>query len=176
MSKEKNNKLFDIYKKHKEVILYLIFGVLTTFVGWAVYFAILLSGKSIFGIAVEDTSSARFMAVYTAAQIIQWIAAVLFAFFTNKKYVFDGADKQKGTLRQLIVFAGGRLATFGVDYLVTWLGAIALSKLLPSLCSVAFIGREWNLNEIAAKFVAAVIVVVSNYFISKFLVFKNKDK
>ena len=73
-------------------------------------------------------------------------------------------------------FAGGRLATLGLDYLITYFGAIGLSALFPALNAVSLFGREWNLNEIGAKVVAAVVVVVSNYFFSKFLVFRKKKK
>lgn len=167
-------KIKDIYKKQRELILYVVFGALTTFVGWFVYFAILISGKMLLGVPVEDTQSATFLAIYTVAQVVQWIAAVLFAFFTNRKYVFC-AEHSGRIFGQLVTFSGGRVATFFVDYLVTFFGAAALSSLMPSLNRVLLFGREWNLNEIGAKLVAAVIVVVANYFFSKFLVFKKKN-
>ena len=109
-----------------------------------------------------------------SAQVLQWIAAVAFAFFTNKKWVFTDSNDDRSTVHQLVVFAGGRVITFFVDYGVTLFGAIGLSALLPSLNSVELLGKELNVNELTAKLVAAVIVVVSNYFFSKKLVFKNK--
>ena len=161
-------------QKYNMAIRYLFFGVLTTLVGWVTYFSILLGGKMLLGLPSADTSSAKYIAVYTAAQIIQWIAAVCFAFFTNKKWVFTDADQDASTLRQLGVFAGGRVITFLVDYAVTLFGAIALSSLLPALNCVEIGGRELNINEICAKLAAAVIVVISNYFFSKIFVFKSK--
>lgn len=169
------SRISDFARKHREVLLYLLFGVLTTFVGWAVYFAVLIPGKAIFSIPVEETGGGKYLALYTAAQVIQWIAAVLFAFFTNRKWVFEDGKEGK-PLRQLPVFAGGRLATLGLDYLITYFGARALSTLFPRLNAVALLGREWNLNEIGAKVVAAVVVIVTNYFFSKFLVFKKNAK
>ena len=166
-------KLKQLYLQHKEIVLYLIFGVLTTFVGWAVYFAVLIPGKLLFGIPVEDTSSARYLALYTSAQVLQWVMAVLFAFFTNRKFVFEGAEKNGHVLRQLAVFSGGRVATFFVDYLVTLFGGQGLAWIFPALSSVALLSREWNLNEILAKVLAAVIVIVANYFVSKWLVFRK---
>ena len=171
------SRIGEFARKHREILLYLLFGVLTTLVGWAVYFAVLIPGKRLLGIPVEETGGGKYLALYTAAQVIQWVAAVLFAFFTNRKWVFENG-KEGNPLRQLPVFAGGRLATLGLDYLVTYFGARALSALFPSLNSAEAFGREWNLNEIAAKIVAAVVVIVSNYFFSKFLVFrraKGKD-
>ena len=164
----------EIFKKYREIILYLIFGVLTTFVGWAVYFAILFVGKAAFGIPPETTTGGAYLAIYTAAQIIQWVAAVLFAFFTNRKWVFTGADREAKMLPQLTKFAAGRLATFGVDYIVTYFGALGLSKLIAAWNSVEIFGMELNLNEIGAKVVAAVIVIIANYFFSKLFVFKDK--
>ena len=168
------DKLKQLYLQHKEIILYLIFGVLTTFVGWAVYFAVLIPGKLLLGIPVEDTTSARYLALYTAAQILQWVLAVLFAFFTNRKFVFEGAEQGDRVLRQLAGFSGGRVATFFVDYLVTLVGGQGLGWLFPSLSSVMLLAREWNFNEIFAKVLAAVIVIVANYFFSKLLVFRKK--
>ena len=163
-----------LLEKYREIILYLIFGVLTTFVGWAVYFAILFVGKAAFGIPPETTTGGAYLAIYTAAQIIQWVAAVLFAFFTNRKWVFTGADREAKMLPQLTKFAAGRLATFGVDYVVTYFGALGLSKLIVAWNSVEIFGKEFNLNEIGAKVVAAVIVIIANYFFSKLFVFKDK--
>ena len=163
-----------LLEKYREIILYLIFGVLTTFVGWAVYFAILFVGKAAFGIPPETTTGGAYLAIYTAAQIIQWVAAVLFAFFTNRKWVFTGADREAKMLPQLTKFAAGRLATFGVDYIVTYFGALGLSRLIAAWNSVEIFGMELNLNEIGAKVVAAVIVIIANYFFSKLFVFKDK--
>lgn len=169
-------KIKALAAKHKEIIMYLVFGVLTTFVGWAVYFGVMLAGKAALDIPSEVTSGGKYFALYTAAQVIQWVAAVLFAYFTNRKWVFTDADKNAPMLRQLGVFAAGRVATFGLDYVVTYFGTLALAALLPSLNAVAFVGREWNLNEIGAKVVAAVIVIVGNYIFSKLFVFKKRNE
>ena len=167
------SRIRDFARKHREVLLYLLFGALTTLVGWAVYFAVLIPGKHLFGIPVGDTSGGKYLALYTAAQVIQWVAAVLFAFFTNRKWVFEEGKEGK-PLCQLPVFAGGRLFTLVLDYLITYFGARALSALFPALNAVPFLDREWNFNEIAAKVIAAVVVIVTNYFFSKFLVFRKK--
>ncbi len=168
-------KIKELYAKYAEVIKYLVFGVLTTLVGWAVYFSVLLVGKGVLGLSTEDTSSAKYLLAYTVAQVVQWVAAVLFAFFTNRRWVFTDADRNKPIYKQLPVFAGGRLLTFFLDYLITYFGALLLSKILPVLNSQILLGREWNINEIAAKLAAAVVVIIVNYFISKLLVFTKKQ-
>lgn len=167
-------KIKESLKKHEIVVRYLSFGVLTTFVGWFVYFGVLFGGKAIYDLPAEDTSSSTYILIYSAAQLLQWIAAVFFAFFTNKKWVFTDSDNSRSTLRRLGIFASGRVVTFFVDYGVTFLGALALAATFPSLNSVAIFGKELNINELSAKLVAAIIVVISNYFFSKKLVFKNK--
>lgn len=162
------------FEKHREIVMYLLFGVLTTAVGWIVYFAVLWALKAMMGIPVEDTSSGRYIGAYTAAQIIQWVAAVLFAFFTNRKWVFTEADKNVSIPVQLAKFSAGRVVTFFVDYVITFVGALGLAAIIPALVKVAFLGREWNFAEIGAKVVAAVIVIVCNYIFSKIFVFKDK--
>ena len=159
----------------REVVTYLVFGVLTTFVGWAVYFAIMLGGRAIFSIPSEDTTSGTYIALYTVAQVIQWICAVLFAFFTNRKWVFTEADKNQKIIRQLLAFSAGRLVTFGLDYVITLFGGMALVALLPFFNSFTVFGFTLNLNEVFAKFVAAVVVIVCNYIFSKLFVFKKKS-
>ena len=160
--------------KRREIILYLIFGVLTTFVGCAVYFSVLLVWRNIFSLPVEDTTSGLYLAGYTTAQVLHWIAAVLFAFFTNRAWVFTDADKSVSIPVQLGKFALGRVATFGIDYFVTLLVSLGLTVWLPVLTKVALLGKEWNLAEIGAKLLAAVLVIIVNYIISKLFVFKKK--
>jgi putative flippase GtrA len=139
----------------------------------ATYFGVLWFGESVMPISPENT---KFHLVRIVAEILQWVLAVLFAFFTNKKWVFTDADKNVSTVKQLMVFAGGRVVTFFIDLFGTILIAIAAAKLIPALTSVTLIGREWNLAEIGAKIFVAVIVLVSNYVISKLLVFKKSKK
>ena len=165
-----------LFQKYREIILYLFFGVMTTAVGWIVYFAVLWALKAIMGIPVDDTTSGRYIGAYTAAQIIQWVAAVLFAFFTNRKWVFTGADMSVPVSVQLVKFSAGRVVTFLIDYVVTFFGALALALLIPKMTNAMLLGREWNLAEIGAKVIAAVIVIVCNYIFSKIFVFKDKKE
>ena len=157
----------------RQIIKYLVFGIATTVVGWAVYFGILGGGRALAGIDVQDTLSAQYFLLYTIAQTAQWIASVLVAFFTNKKWVFTDADNSISTAKQLSIFAGGRVITFFLDYAVTYFGAVVLSLFLPALNSVALLGKEINVNEIAAKLLAAVLVIIGNYVFSKLWVFRK---
>ena len=156
--------------------MYLIFGVLTTFVGWGVYYAVLLGGRGIFDIPAEETASVRYVALYTSAQIIQWVCAVLFAFFTNRAWVFTEAEKSTSLWKQLLPFAGGRVITLGLDYVITFGLTLGLGALIPAWTAAELLGKTVNLCELASKVVAAVVVIVCNYVISKLFVFKNKKE
>ena len=163
--------------KHKsgianEIIRYLVFGVLTTVVSMVSNFGILWGGKAIFG--VTENEGVTYFAIYSVAKVVSWLCAVLFAFFTNKKWVFnDTSSDRRGVARQLAVFAGGRVATLGLDYLLNWsmlwvMGALAL-KFLDGFLGISLDAY----NELVAWFVTQVAVVASNYFISKLFVFRG---
>jgi len=169
-------KIKALWKKHREVLMYLIFGVMTTVVGWSVYYAVLLGGRAIFEIPAGETTSARYFVLYTVAQIIQWVCAVLFAFFTNRAWVFTDADKSTSLWKQLVPFAGGRVVTLGLDYVITIGLTLGLGALIPAWTAFELMGKTFNLCEIGSKLVAAVVVIIANYIISKLFVFKNKKE
>lgn len=157
--------------------MYLIFGVLTTLFSWLIYYGALWAGRSLLSLPAEDTTSPTYIGLYTVSQILQWIGGVLFAFFTNKKWVFTSADANASTGRQLGAFAGSRVVTFFLDWGITLGLTLLLAALWPTWQSAVLLGRTLNLCEILSKVVAAVVVVISNYIISKFFVFrKKKDK
>ena len=158
-------KIKALCRRYREQLLYLIFGGVTTLVDWLVSFWLY---------RVWDTTIDAHVFVIHGANLVAWVAAVLFAFYTNKKWVFTDADKNVSTAKQLAVFASGRVVTFLLDYVVTFFGALLLSKILPFANNVLLFEREWNLNEIGAKLVAAIIVIIGNYFFSKLIVFKKK--
>ena len=74
----------------------------------------------------------------------------------------------------LLAFSGGRVITFGFDYVITLFGGMALVALLPIFNSFTVFGITFNLNEVFAKVVAAAVVIVCNYVFSKLFVFKKK--
>lgn len=137
-------KIMELIKKYKGIILYGIFGVLTTIINIAVY---ALCYKKL-GIA------------NIPSDIIAWIVAVLFAFITNKLYVFDSKDMKMATfLPELIKFMAARLATLGVDVLIMYIGVDMMHG-----------------PEIIIKAGANVIVIILNYILSKLVVFKKADQ
>jgi len=158
----------EFFKKHREIIAYLVFGVITTAVSMGVYFLILAAAEYLGGISPE---AAEFNAVRLVAQVLQWIAGVLVAFFTNKKWVFNaGGTSANETARELGAFALGRVGTLGLDTLLTFGTVWILNAFnyVPFKFILTFTADLWS------KIVASVVVIISNYVISKFLVFKKK--
>ena len=160
-----------LFNKYREIIMYLVFGVLTTVVGFGTYFLIMAGAEHLLHIPMDDETSATYVTVYVAAQVIQWIAAVLFAFFTNRKWVFTEADRSKNTFwRQLILFAGSRVASFLLDLGVTYGCTLLLALWIVE--PPVIVGIELT-PGIIAKLVAAVLVIIANYVLSKLIVFRK---
>ena len=160
-----------LFNKYREIILYLVFGVLTTVVGFGTYFLIMAGAEHILGLPMDDETSITYLTVYVTAQIIQWVAAVLFAFFTNRKWVFTEADRSKGSFgRQLILFAGSRVASFLLDLGVTYGCTLLLAMWITK--NPVILGIELTPGVIA-KLVAAVLVIIANYVLSKLIVFRK---
>ena len=162
----------ELFNKYREIIMYLIFGVLTTVVGFGTYFLIMAGAEHLLRIPMDNETSVTYITVYVIAQVIQWVAAVLFAFFTNRKWVFTEADRSRGTFgRQILLFAGSRVASFlldlGVTYGCTLLLAVWLAK------NPVILGIELT-PGIIAKLVAACLVIIANYVLSKLVVFTKK--
>ena len=128
---------------NREILLYLVFGVLTTLVDWVVSFALYRTPLNTH-----------------IANLIAWVAAVLFAYVTNRVWVFESKrEGSKAILRELGVFAGGRVATLVMQELVF----LALHDML-------------HISEYIVKAIAAVLVVIGNYVISKWIVFRKDDE
>lgn len=137
-----------LVRKYKEVLLYLFFGVTTTAVNWCVY-------------AVTH----RLLGI-TAGNAVAWVVAVVYAFVTNKVFVFESKSFAPGRLlgeaakffsaRALSgvveVFAPGALMALGVDH--------------------ALFGLEGGI----AKALVSVLVIVANYVLSKWVVFAKREQ
>ena len=124
------DKIRELIHKYADVLVYLFFGVLTTAVNYLVY--------------LPCFNLIHFSAA--VSNVIAWVAAVLFAFVTNRKWVFQSTRRGAAAVfGELLTFAGGRVLTF----------------LLQEMIFFAFFDLlAWN--EYAVKIVAAVLVVVLN--------------
>lgn len=135
------------YKKYKEQILYLAFGVIVTLVNWAVY-ALLVAVSNI-GI--------------TLSNLVAWVAAVVTAFITNKLFVFESKSTgKKAVLKEATAFLLSRIST-GIFEVVA-----------PSiLFLIGLDGMLFGIDGFYAKLIVSIIVVILNYILSKKIVFKK---
>ncbi len=131
------------YKKHKEVLLYLFFGFLTF----------------LFGIGTYALFNVTFGINELIANIMSWVVTVLFAFLTNRVWVFQAnTENWTAFFSQMVNFYGGRVVTLVIEEVILYV----------------FITRM-GLFSVGVKVVAQVIVIVLNYVISKLFVFKEKE-
>lgn len=136
-------KIKDIYKKHEEIINYLIVGVLSTIVSFLSYYIAVVT--------VLDPTNAFELQL---ANIFSWICAVTFAYITNRKYVFKSKNKNK--LKEVSSFVSSRIITLLMD--------MAIMFILVTLLLI---------NDKVAKLIVQVVVTVMNYIFSKLFVFKK---
>ena len=143
-------KIKELYFKHKEIINYLIFGVLTTVVSLATKYVLLFT--------ILDASNAFELQI---AVVISWITACIFAYITNRIWVFE--SKSKEIIKEIIKFFGARLTTLGMEMLIMFIFVTAL-------------GLNSDIWVIIWTLVSQVVIIVGNYILSKLIVFKNKRK
>ena len=133
----------EIFLKYKSIILYILFGILTTLVNIFVYFA---------------CSCLKFSTA--ASTLTAWIISVLFAYITNRKYVFD--SKSQGVKSVFKVISNFFLSRF----------ATGLLDLAVMLLFVDIL----NFNGMLIKVISNIVVIILNYVLGKFLVFKPSHK
>lgn len=133
----------DKYKKYEEIINYLIVGGLTTVVSLFSYYLVVLT--------ILNPKNGLELQL---ANIISWILSVLFAYITNRKYVFK--SKNKNIKKELITFCGSRVITLLLDMFIMFFFVTLLKG-----------------NDKIFKIVSQVLIVIGNYIISKIFVFKK---
>ena len=135
-------KIRTLIEKHYDILAYLFFGVLTTVVNYLVY----LPCYNLLHLSAA------------VSNVIAWVAAVAFAYVTNKPFVFKSYDWSAKTLwPELTKFVGCRIGSGVIETLILLITVDIL---------------QWNGNWM--KLITSVLVVVLNYFGSKFLVFRKK--
>lgn len=134
-----------IYNRNKEVVNYLIFGFLTTVINLLVYFILTVS--------IFNVNNGFELQL---ANIISWIVAVLFAYVTNRKFVFNSNNSNK--IKEISNFFLARIVTLIVDMMLMYFGVNIL-----------------NINDKFIKIISQVIVIIVNYIFSKLFVFKKSD-
>ncbi len=128
-------------KQYREMIMYIIMGIFTTAVNISSFYIL---------VEILDTD-------YKTATVIAWILSVLFAYITNKIYVFQQkTSDMRSLMRELTAFFSVRLLSLGID--------LGMMILLVS---------QFHTNETLAKILDNVVIVIVNYIASKWLVFKK---
>lgn len=135
------NKILELYNKYKEIILYLVFGVLTTVVSISSYYF----------------CSELLNLHYLVSNVISWVLAVIFAYFTNRIWVFESkSNGMKAILKEMFTFVNCRLLSGVID-----------------MATMFVLVEAININDMYAKFFTQVIVVILNYVLSKLIIFKK---
>ena len=139
------NNIINLYKKYQEIINYLIVGVLTTVVSIVTYF--------LFSLVLDIENNILFI----LANVLSWICAIIFAYITNKKFVFNTTtSNKKEEIKVFRMFVYSRITT-----------------LLIELAFMFITVKVMLINDKIAKVVAQFIVIVLNYILSKLFVFKK---
>ena len=133
-------KIVNFLEKYKEIIKYLIFGVLTTLVNIIVY----------------TICRKCFHIVYMISKVIAWIISVLFAYVTNRKYVFE--SKSDNFVKEVYSFYKYRIFSLLIELLIMYIFVEIL-----------------NIDDMFANIIVNVIVIILNYIFSKLFVFKKSE-
>ena len=149
-------RITDFFDKHKEALSYLFFGVMTTLVNFVAFLLLCL------------VMSER---LYLVANAIAWAVAVIFAYITNKLFVFASKSFAPRVLaKEIPEFVGARVFSFAIEELGLWLmvDILGFSEFKPQILGIVISG------QLIAKMILAIIVIVLNYFFSKFIIFHSK--
>lgn len=151
-------KIRDLFIKYKELILYVFFGGLTTLVNFAAF--------KFFNVVLGEE-------FYLVSNIIAWFVSVVFAYITNKLFVFESHTWQaKKICKEIFSFFAARVFSLAIEEA----GLFALIDLLGfDSYRLDIFGFVLG-GKMISKILLAVIVVILNYFFSKLVVFRKKKK
>lgn len=162
-------KIKALYKKHKEIILYVAFGTMTTVINWGVY-ALLqplletaMNGDKVICTVFGKDITMNILAIFLA-NFLAWVAGVIYAFITNKIWVFESKSWQFGlVMKELWLFVLARLITGVLEWVV-----------VPLLEAMGMGGTLFGIDGAGAKIVVSVAVIILNYVFSKLIIFRTK--
>ncbi len=143
------------FNKHRELIIYIIVGGLTTVVNYIIHFGL------------------RFLnANYYIALTVAWLGAVLFAYFANRVFVFESKAKGKAQVKEVGLFFGARIFSYGLEMLISFI-FIDLAHADSIIWQPDFLDTAIPLGELVVKTGAQIVIVLSNYIFSKLVIFKK---
>lgn len=151
-------KIKELYRKYKEIILYFVFGGLTTVVSFVVTYVM----QKLFGLAGEGWE-------FILSNGVAWVCAVTFAYVTSHLFVFESkAQGAKAICIEAGKFVGSRIFT-GIIEMTMPSGIVAIG-LDGDLC----IGKNFVYEGFWAKAITGVVVIILNYILSKLFVFRKE--
>lgn len=145
----------DFFKKHRELIIYIIVGGLTTVVNYIIHFGL-----------------RWFNANYYVALSGAWLGAVFFAYVANRIFVFESKTKGKAQIKEFALFFSARVFSYGLEMLISYI-FIDLAHADSIIWQPDFIDMVIPAGELIVKTVAQVVIVLSNYIFSKLVIFKK---
>lgn len=145
----------DFFKKHRELIIYIIVGGLTTIVNYIIHFGLRFLGAN-----------------YYIALSCAWLGAVFFAYVANRVFVFESKTKGKAQVKEFTLFIGARVFSYGLEMLIAFI-FIDLAHADSIVWQPDFIDAVIPTGELVVKTVGQVIIVLSNYVFSKLVIFKK---
>lgn len=130
-------------ERRNEIVMYLLFGVLTTGINILCY------------VFLREYLHIE----YILSTTIAWLISVIFAFLTNKKYVFKSNFTELNTfIQEFFSFTFFRVVSLGMD--------IGIMVVLVEII---------KFDDFIAKIAANIVVVIMNYIVSKYVVFRTKQ-
>jgi putative flippase GtrA len=141
-------KIKALLVKYREIIIYVLVGGMTTLVSWGC--------KFLWGAVFYPGVTLPTVGQNTVLNIVENVSGILFAYFPNRKWVFQSRDPR--IAREFLGFVGSRLGTWGLSYVL-------------NLLFVNVLHIDYRVTTI----IVAVVVVIGNYVISKFLVFRKEQ-
>ncbi|MFB3161105.1 GtrA family protein [Neobacillus sp. 179-J 1A1 HS] len=129
-------------EKRNEIVMYLFFGVLTTVINILCY------------VFLREYLHIE----YILSTTIAWLISVVFAFLTNKKYVFkSNFTELNAVIQEFFSFTFFRVVSLGMD--------LGIMVVLVEIIKI---------DDFIAKIAANIVVVIMNYIVSKYIVFRTK--
>lgn len=146
-----------LFEKYRELIVYVIVGGCATAVDYIIHFTLRAIG---FNYYISLTGA--------------WLGAVLFAYVANRIFVFKSKTKGKAQLKEFSLFISARLFSYGLEMLISFI-FINCAKADQIVWQPDFVETTIPIGELAVKTISQVIIVISNFIFSKFVIFKKDE-
>lgn len=157
----------NIYQERRELVLYFIFGVLTTAVSFAAYYILRFlfpdsdSVPNVFKWLFNLTAVFAVESNTAFPIVFSWIISVTFAYITNRVFVFNSTVRRIGVIKEAFMFYGARFGTLFLDVLIMFV-----------LVDLTSINYAWY--EFCARLFSSIFVLSANYMLSRIFIFPKK--